>query len=274
VLEVDWGLRLTVGAAAAGVVAVTGYRHRALSRSGAIAATVTGGSVVGGGGWWWGATLVAFFVTSSALSRLSRNRGEAITVRGSRRDVVQVLANGGVATMLAASQPFVSTSDRPLVFAAFAGSLAAVTADTWATEIGSRSRGRPRSIVSGRPVAPGTSGGVTPLGSVGALAGALLIGGVAWLGTALGWAPGAAWLLPATLLSGVAGAFADSLLGATVQASYRCPTCEQLTERAIHRCGSPTRPVSGFRWITNDVVNLAAALLGAVVGAGLTAIGG
>ena len=59
---------------------------------------------------------------------------------------------------------------------------------------------------------------------------------------------------------------ADSLLGATRQASYFCPQCNKPTESRIHRCGTPTTHVRGVRWITNDVVNLAGTLVGALAG--------
>ena len=58
---------------------------------------------------------------------------------------------------------------------------------------------------------------------------------------------------------------ADSLLGATLQASYFCPQCNKPTESRVHRCGTPTTLVRGQSWITNDVVNLAGTLVGALV---------
>ncbi len=54
--------------------------------------------------------------------------------------------------------------------------MAAVTADTWATELGVLAAQPPRLITTGRRVAPGASGGVTPAGTLAALAGAGFIG--------------------------------------------------------------------------------------------------
>jgi uncharacterized membrane protein len=62
----------------------------------------------------------------------------------------------------------------------------------------------------------------------------------------------------------------DSLLGATVQAIYWCPTCAKETERhPIHTCGTPTTHLRGWQWVNNDVVNFACSVMGAILSAGL-----
>ncbi|MBU4443583.1 DUF92 domain-containing protein, partial [bacterium] len=54
------------------------------------------------------------------------------------------------------------------------------------------------------------------------------------------------------------------VLGATIQAQYKCPNCQKTTEKLIH-CGSyKTNLISGIRWIDNDVVNLACTTSGAL----------
>src|SRR5260221_9680178 len=63
------------------------------------------------------------------------------------------------------------------------------------------------------------------------------------------------------LISGLAGSFFDSLLGATVQAMYYCPACDMETERRIHSCGTMTKTLRGISWINNDTVNFLATLL-------------
>ncbi|MDQ3779286.1 MAG: DUF92 domain-containing protein, partial [Chloroflexota bacterium] len=86
-----------------------------------------------------------------------------------------------------------------------------------------------------------------------------------------GWAPGsAASLLVGGTIAGAAGSLADSLLGATLQAAYRCPRCGQPTERRSHCRGTPTTRVRGFPIVTNDLVNLAAVLIGAISGGGIS----
>ena len=76
-------------------------------------------------------------------------------------------------------------------------------------------------------------------------------------------------LLLAATVGGLAGSMMDSLLGATVQAIYRCEQCHKETERRVHRCGQATRLVRGWRWMGNDVVNALASVVGAAVAAGI-----
>ena len=254
--------RWFVGAVAAALIAGAAWRVRALAPSGAVAAVVTGALLVGGSGWWGGVLLVTFFISSSVLSRVGqRPEGSLLQARGSRRDAVQVLANGGVA---AACALVLALSGNAVWAVALAASLAAANADTWATEIGRLSGRRPRSVVTFRSVPPGTSGGVSFAGTIAAFAGAALVGIVAVVGWSNHWFanPAAdsdvARLLMIVVGCGFAGSLVDSLLGATVQAQYHCPACQQTTESPIHACGTPTTLVRGLRWITNDVVNIAA----------------
>jgi uncharacterized membrane protein len=48
------------------------------------------------------------------------------------------------------------------------------------------------------------------------------------------------------------------VLGATVQAGYWCPACQEPTERLVHRCGTPTTLVKGKAQLNNDLVNFLA----------------
>ncbi len=268
---------LAVGFAIAVAIGWAGYRRRALNRGGMLGAIVTGTLIFGLGGWAWGVLLVAFFASSSALSfyRADEKAGLAEKfAKGSRRDLGQALANGGLTALLAALAVLrPEPSWTRLLFAAGAGALAAVNADTWATELGVFSPRPPRLITTGRRVEVGTSGSVTLTGTLASLAGAAFIGLLA--GAEIGliardWTS-AGVILAAATLGGLAGALVDSLLGATVQAIYWCDTCQKETERRVHRCGTPTRLLRGYRWLDNDLVNFGASAVGAAVAAGLTA---
>jgi uncharacterized protein (TIGR00297 family) len=213
-----------------------------LSLRGTLAALLVGGAVVAGTGPGGLVLLFAFFLSSSWL-----------TPGGGRRSAVQVAANGGVAAAAA-----LLSRVNPIWTAAFAGALAAAAADTWSTEIGGRSRSAPRLVTTGAAVPPGTSGAVTWLGSAGGAAGAVFIAAVAALTGLLG--PGTAL---SVAVGGIAGGLADSVLGATVQARYRCPSCGVVGELRRHGCGAAGELAAGMAWMTNDTVNLAATLVGA-----------
>ena len=256
------GLALGIG------IALLAWRLRALSASGALAAALTGGVIFGLGGLRWAILLLLFFATSSGLSRLSARRKTALTEKfskGSRRDWGQVAANGGLAALLALVHGL--WPGQTWMWVAFAGALAAVNADTWATELGVLSKQPPRLITSWQRVEGGTSGGVSLIGTLAALGGATLIG----LAAALLWPETGSWATwLAVSLGGLAGTLFDSWLGATIQAIYHCPACQKETERhPVHTCGAQTTLLRGWRWLNNDLVNLACSLAGAGLALGI-----
>jgi uncharacterized protein (TIGR00297 family) len=256
----------------AAAIGYLGYRAGALSFSGGVAACVVGGTVFGFGGLGAAALLVAFFASSSLLSFFkagdqAKRRAAETFDKGGRRDAAQVLANGGVAALVALLGYFFPS---PLFAGALLGSLAAATADTWATEVGVLSGRQPRLVTTWAVVRAGTSGGVTLVGSMSAVAGSLFIGLMAAL---LSLVPGDSRLVGSAfsavacaLVGGTAGSFADSLLGASVQARYYCPSCDKPTESRVHRCGTRSTLVGGMAWANNDLVNLGATAVGAAVG--------
>lgn len=242
-------------------IALAARRTRTLSASGAIAAVVIGAACTAAG-WSWAVVLIVFFATSSALSRIGGHSGkggiEDVVDKGGERDALQVVANGGVFAFAAVLSVFFP-SDGWLAFAA--GAIAASTADTWATEVGGRSRSDPVSVTTGRRVPPGTSGGISLNGSAASVAGAALIAFVTFL---VGWHSDAVW---AAVTGGIAGSLIDSILGAAFQVRRWCDQCKRGTEKAVHGCGTNTRIIGGIRWIDNDVVNMMSTMAGALTGA-------
>ncbi len=243
------------------------YRLRILTPNGAVVAFLLGTFVFGIGGAQFMIPLATFFVLSSLLSALGKQRKRqlhAMYEKTSNRDMMQVLANGGVAGILTVLWHFYP--DQNILYYGFLGALAAATADTWGTELGAFARIQPRSILNFRPVAPGTSGGITPTGTTGVFlgSGALAISG--WM-----IPPGAVAplfqgnVLLTILIAGAIGALIDSVLGATGQAQYYCSRCGKVTERSSH-CGTDDIAlVQGYRWINNDMVNLACTASGAAL---------
>ena len=254
-------------------ISLAAYQIRALSRSGAIAAAVCGGIVFGLGGLSYAVLLLVFFISSSALSRAFARRKASLSEKfskGSRRDWGQVMANGGLGALIVLLHAWLP--EQTWLWIAYAGAMAAVNADTWATELGVLNPGPPRLVTSGKIVERGTSGGVSLLGSLAALGGASLIAICATLSAPQDMAnyTAAAALLAAVALGGVVGSFFDSFLGATIQAIYFCPACQKETERhPLHLCGTETRPLRGWRWLDNDLVNFLASLAGALAAVGI-----
>lgn len=272
--RLSW-LRLLLGLLMSSSIGIVAYRRHSLNRSGVVGAMVTGTTTFGLGGWSWGASLVYFFVSSSLLSHFREREKErtvaAMFSKGGERDIGQVAANAGVATLLSLAASLTTTSrTQELLQAGYTGALATANGDTWATELGVLNKQQPRLITTGKPVPPGTSGGISPLGTGAAAAGGLSLGLFFWL--LQGLRKAAASLPLIGLLSGLAGCLADSFMGATVQAMYRCPACGKETERRVHHHGSDTIhtvPLRGIPWVDNDVVNFCATLVGALVAMGL-----
>jgi uncharacterized protein (TIGR00297 family) len=250
-------VRIVIGLLVAAGSALIARRTHSLTTSGALAATAVGGAAFVAGGKWI-ALLLFFFLSSALLSHwrgeIKRVRTAGVVEKGNERDAWQVLANGAVFACAAAG----AAVAPGFGWEAFGvGAIASATADTWGTEIGS-AHGMPRHVVTGQPVEPGTSGGITPAGTAGMLVGAASTAFLAW---------SVHWGTPvvAIITGGLAGAVLDSVLGATIQERRWCDQCRAATERRVHRCGSVTRPHGGVPGFGNDVVNLTSVLAGAIL---------
>lgn len=258
--------QLVVAFLLSAIVVALAFWRGSLSRSGAAGATIVGTLIMSFGGWTWGILLAVFFVSSSLLSHYKEEEKQVMAEKfekGHRRDVGQVIANGGLAAIAAVLS---AIAPSPFWLPLFVGAMATVTADTWATELGTLSRRPPRLITTGRAVEVGTSGGVSLLGTAVSLLGGLFIGLAAGLLTEHFTLGDAAII---GVVSGLAGSLFDSLLGATVQQLYYCDVCRKETERKVHRYTHQTRPLRGWSWLNNDRVNLLASVVGGVAAVGL-----
>lgn len=269
-------LAMLTWAALGGIAfALAAWRFHFLTLSGAVAGGLFGATLVGLGGWEWIAPALVFFVLSSLLSRLAPRleRGEVRSLpRRSRRDAAQVYANGGVAWALMVTHALVP---HPFLYWGFVASLAAATADTWATELGPLFRQQPRMILSGRPVPRGTSGAVTAGGTMVGLLGAVIVWGSAWLTSVEPTGGPASWVtLLAVSIGGLAGSAMDSVAGAAVQAVYLDPQTGRLVDEGVDNAFRDLRPVRGWRFIGNNLVNLICTATGALVALAILAAGG
>lgn len=256
---------LLVGAGASATIALVAWRRGSLTSTGALAALIVGAAIYAGGGPGWFLALLVFFATSTLLGRVGAGHKEPLRrhyEKGETRDAWQVIANGGIAAACAVLHRACPGLD---LTAAFVGALATATGDTWATELGVLGSRPPLLVTTLRRVPAGTSGAISGLGVAATIVGGAVIGAVIGV---VRCDHVALWTGVGALAGGV-GALADSVLGATVQARYRCLHCDRACEGRRHHCGRRARLVGGLRGCTNDVVNLVATAIGALVAYGL-----
>jgi len=258
---------LLIGAPLHVVGAVLSFWRKSVDAGGALAGAILGTVVfVCAGPVLW-LLFAAFVLSSTGFTRFRASEKDQLSgalEKSGRRDVFQVVANGGAATVAAA---LFRLTGEPAFALAFAASLASANADTWASEIGVLSHAAPVSLVTLRPVSRGTSGAVTWLGLGASLGGAFLIAAMFSAINAVFGAVPARAVVPLALVTGagVLGALADSVLGCTVQARYSAADGGQ-TERRLSE-GRPNSLLRGFPWVTNDVVNFVSTAAAAAIGA-------
>lgn len=252
---------------ALGLCAMLGasVRRQSLTPLGALVAAAMGLSLMAIGGFVFLVPLLAFYLSSTALSKYKKARKETIErrlhARTGRRDWVQVIANGGPGVLVA----LLSLRWRePAVVVAYYTVFAACAADTWASEIGVLSPGTPVSLIRRAPIEKGLSGGVSALGTLFAVLGGSFIA-LVYLMMCAG-VPGVASHALVIAACGLLGSVIDSVLGEFVQARYRSRSRGTPTEKPMED-GLPNELIGGVAWIDNDVVNFLSPSLAAAVAA-------
>ena len=250
VVNTDMMMVMVFGLILAAFVSILSFNLKFLNVGGAALAFLMGSIIFGFGGWAYAIPILCFFILSSILSKIGKSKKKQIESSYQKtgiRDFQQAFANGGVATVVTLIAFFTGNDAFYYVYIA---SLAAATADTWGTELGIFSRSKPVLITNFNTVEPGTSGGITPMGSIAGFLGSAVIVSLAFLFNQLS----IQYFLFITL-AGFTGSVIDSILGATIQGHYKCSICGQITESKTH-CQKDTTLINGKDWIDNDIVNI------------------
>jgi uncharacterized protein (TIGR00297 family) len=181
-----------------------------LSRYGSLTAWLIGVYLLILAGWDWMLPVLFFFVTSVVFTKISPvNRSKKNGYNG--RNAWQVLAN--ILWALLSSLLYLTTKNVFFIYF-FIAFVAAVTADTWASEIGPVFNKKSFSLADWKMHKSGITGGISFSGTVAALAGSFLVSALSyflffekWNWTIIGMLSIAAFL----------SCFADTFLGAFIE---------------------------------------------------------
>ena len=227
---------------AIGLGAIVAYLKQTLDAPGSLAGWLVAGALYVGAGWLGIIMLGTFFIAGTLATRWQLEKKQRMGLAegpGGQRSYQNVLANGlvpAVAGLLAWVLPL----HAELFIALAAAAVASITADTLASEVGNVLGSRYMNIISFKKGQRGHDGVVSLEGTLAGAAGSLAIA-LLYLLFCGNWA--AAALI---LIAGVFGCLADSVLGATLQ-------------KRGH--------------LNNHTVNLASALLAALLALGCLSTG-
>lgn len=208
------GAVVTLGLAAGAVAG------RALTPAAGAVAAAFGIVIVVLAGFPFLALLVLFVVLSAGATRYRFEEKRRATVQEGtegERGVSNVVAHIVVPTALAVLL-LVRPGETALVAVLFAAALAFGAADTFASEFGVLA-GHARSILSLKPVAPGTNGGVSATGQAFAFLAALVTAGIGLPLFVLFRTPVVDWVafVPLVTAAGFLGCQVDSAIGEAVE---------------------------------------------------------
>ena len=207
-----------IGVVATALLALAAVAGRALTPYAGLVAAAFGTVIVVLVGFPYLALLVLFVATSALATRYrfdEKRRQHLQEGRMGERGVSNVVAHIVLPTVIAAvggiAPSLLATRATPLLFAS---ALAFGASDTLASEFGVLA-GHARSILTGKPVAPGTNGGVSGLGHVFAFVGSLT---TAVVGLLLFWAfrtplPNPVLFVVTVIVAGFVACQVDSVLG-------------------------------------------------------------
>lgn len=266
----------TVAAFISSLIAFRAYRKKSLDLSGALAGFIVMTLHIAVN-FRFGAMLLVFFFTSSKFTKYGvekKRKLDADFKEGGQRNWIQVLSNGGIASLLVlVAWKLTGHQDKCLdskesgimvsLVGAIIGHYCCCNGDTWSSELGILSDEQPRLITTFKPVRRGTNGGVTKAGLLAAAAAGSVIGlafvlpGYLTTTCSLDVALKQLFVIPISALAGVSGSIIDSLLGATLQFSGFC----SVRNKVVGKPGPTVKKISGLDILDNNAVNFVSILL-------------
>ena len=195
--------------------------------------------------------LVVFFGGSLIADRFKKDTNN----HREERTVIQVLANGSLGIVFSIANMIYPSK---IWLVAFTAVFAEALADTAASGVGSRST-VVYDLFRGRRVEPGTSGGMSILGTASALISSIIVSIIAMTSNEIGIKEAIV-----IALSGFFGAIFDSLLGSLLQIKYKCTVCSKIVETKEH-CNHAATKFRGISFVNNDFVNLFSTLFATIM---------
>ncbi|RAH05031.1 MAG: hypothetical protein CMA00_004815 [Methanobacteriota archaeon] len=215
---VDLGNDLTISLVLVSILLIVSLFKDLLDRGGIIAALAVGLVISILGHWTWLLVLMTFLIVGSLATKWrfeDKMKISAEEANDGVRGWKNVLANGGMASLVAIGNYFVGGHDWSYFLLCSAVSVAA--SDTLASEIGSLDP-RTRIITTLEAVPAGTNGGMSPTGTLAAFYGALLISVVSTiLGAFNGDLTPTVLFFSFVIIIGWIGCQVDSILGALLE---------------------------------------------------------
>lgn len=234
--------------------AYLGFVLNWLTLDGATSASLFGVIAYGLGGLSSAVIVLAFFISSSIVSK-DQISAEGFLKRKFRRDGRQVWSNGFwfalwiIIWFLSAQQAFLIAAISSIAFA---------TSDTWASEIGTkRTESKTYLITDMKTVKPGTDGGVSLIGTFASFVGAALISFIFWSMNM----DQSMFVVLLISISGFVGNLADSLFGAKVQGKKLPPFFGNLFARQISYVDN-----NMVNWLAGGTASIVALILVLIVG--------
>lgn len=262
-------------------LALRAIKRKSLSPSGAIAAWLVGFLSVATG--LRGFVLLFFYQIGTWATKYKKSlkeKKDSTAAEGAARGASQVLSCSIIAVVLSLVRTWYCGEEEPIDFdkdplaasltCAILAHHATCLADTLASELGILATQMPVMITQPwRSVPPGTNGGVTLIGFMWSCVGGLLMGlSQIFMDRISGLSPlNVAFTLVYGTLCGLVGSLLDSLLGASIQATYYDSDTKRVYHASAERPNTAKlRLLSGANVLNNEQVNLASVALTTALG--------